>query len=358
MSTAVLRTGDRLADFRGDSGEIVRAKSPLRISFAGGGTDIPAYYNERGGAVLSSTINRYAYVTLYPRDDRQVRVRSLDLGYTVNYGLEEQPAFDGVLDLAKAVIARVGLERGVDIDIRSDAPAGSGLGGSSALTSALIGAIAEFKGVKFSPYEFAELNYVVEREDLGIAGGKQDQYATTFGGFNHIEFTADSVLVNPLRIDNGLLNDLEAHLLLCFVGKVRSNLNLVAKQVDFYKEGRETTIDSMERICQLVGEMKHALLRGKLDDFGRLLHEGYVNKKLMNPHVTEGTKTDRLYAIALEKGAIGGKLLGAGGGGYFAIYCPTDCQHEVRAALEADGAQFADFTFDGHGLQVWRSKSR
>lgn len=358
MSTAVLRTGDRLADFRGDAGEIVRAKSPLRISFAGGGTDIPAYYNERGGAVLSSTINRYAYVTLYPRDDHQVRVRSLDLGYTVNYGLEEQPAFDGVLDLAKAVIARVGLERGVDIDIRSDAPAGSGLGGSSALTSALIGAIAEFKGVKFSPYEFAELNYVVEREDLGIAGGKQDQYATTFGGFNHIEFTADSVLVNPLRIDNGLLNDLEAHLLLCFVGRVRSNLNLVAKQVDFYKEGRETTIDSMERICQLVGEMKHALLRGKLDDFGRLLHEGYANKKLMNPHVTEGTKTDRLYEIALEKGAIGGKLLGAGGGGYFAIYCPTDCQHEVRAALESEGAQFADFTFDGHGLQVWRSKSR
>jgi D-glycero-alpha-D-manno-heptose-7-phosphate kinase len=358
MSTMTLNPKEGLAGLGTDAGQIIRAKSPLRISFAGGGTDIPAYYEERGGAVLSSTINRYAYVTLYPRDDLQVRIRSLDLGFTVNYGLQEGPTFDGVLDLAKAVIARIGLEQGVDLDIRSDAPAGSGLGGSSALTSALIGAIAEFKGKKLSPYEFAELNYTVERIDLGIAGGKQDQYATTFGGFNHIEFAAESVLVNPLRVDIGLLNDLEAHLLLCFVGRVRSNLNLIAKQVDFYKEGRQSTISSMERIYELVIEMKHALLRGKLDEFGRLLHDGYVNKKLMNPHVTDGTHTDQLYQVALDKGAIGGKLLGAGGGGYFAIYCPTDCQHEVRAALEGMGAQFADFAFDGDGLQVWRSKCR
>jgi len=358
MSTMRLKSHSRLADFHGDAGAIIRARSPLRLSFAGGGTDIPAYYVEKGGAVLSSTINRFAYVTLYPREDRQVRIRSLDLGYTVNYGLEDGPVFDGVLDLAKAVIARIGLEQGIDLDIRSDAPAGSGLGGSSALTSALIGAIAEFKGLRLSPYEFAELNYTVERIDLEIAGGKQDQYATTFGGFNHIEFSADSVLVNPLRVDGGLLNDLEAHLLLCYVGRVRNNLDLVAKQVDFYKEGRKTTVDGMQRLYDMVCEMKHALLRGKLDDFGELLHEAYVNKKLMNPHVTDGTITDELYEVARSKGAIGGKLLGAGGGGYFALYCPTGCQHEVRSALETVGGQFTDFAFDSNGLQVWRSKSR
>ena len=357
MSTVSSESEDKLARFRGDTGQIVRARSPLRISFAGGGTDIPAYYEENNGAVLSSTINRYAYVTLYPRDDRHVRIRSLDLGFTVNYGLEDAPAFDGVLDLAKAVISRIGLERGVDIDIRSDAPAGSGLGGSSALTCALLGAIAEFKGVKFSPYELAELNYTVERIDIGIDGGKQDQYATAFGGFNHIEFSADGVLVNPLRIEANLLNDLEAHLLLCFVGRVRSNLSLVAKQVDYYREGRETTVRAMARIYELVNEMKHALLRGKLDEFGRLMHEGHVNKKLMNPHVTDGTNTDQLYQAALDKGAVGGKLIGAGGGGYFAIYCHTDRQHEVRAALTEMGAQFTDFSFDSDGLQVWRSKS-
>ena len=358
MSKASPGTQDGLAGFRGETGQIVRARAPLRISFAGGGTDIPAYYEQNKGAVLSSTINRYAYVTLYPRNDRHVRMRSLDMGFTVDYGLEEAPTFNGILDLAKAVIARVGLERGVDIDIRSDAPAGSGLGGSSALTCALLGGIAEFKGVKFSPYELAELNYTVERVDLGIDGGKQDQYATAFGGFNHIEFSSSGVLVNPLRIDAGLLNDLEAHILLCFVGRVRHDLTLVAKQIDYYKEGRQTTVQAMQRIYQLVNEMKEALLRGKLDEFGRLMHESYVNKKLMNPHVTDGTITDRLYQAALDKGAVGGKLIGAGGGGYFAIYCHTDRQHEVRAALTEMGAQFTDFSFDSDGLQVWRSTSR
>ena len=356
--TTMLTTEDKFRVFGSDAGQIVRAKSPLRISFAGGGTDIPAYYEEKRGAVLSSTLNRYAYVTLYPRSDRRVCIRSLDFGYSVDYGLAEGPTFDGVLDLAKAVIARIGLEEGVDIDIRSDAPAGSGLGGSSAVTSALIGAIAEFKGVKLTSYELAELNYVIERIDLGISGGKQDQYATTFGGFNHIEFAADNVLVNPLRIEPGILNDLEAHLLLCFVGRVRSDLNLVTKQIDYFKEGRASTISSMERIYEMVFEMKHTLLRGKLDEFGAMLHEAYLNKKLMNPHVTDGTNTDALYQLALDKGALGGKLLGAGGGGFFAIYCPTDRQHTIRTALEEQGAQFSDFAFAGQGLQVWRSKSR
>src|ERR1043166_7041810 len=193
-STAVLEPA--LAGGRSVSaGTIIRAKAPLRISFVGGGTDLPLYYERYGGAGLSNTINRYAYVTLYPREDRDVTIRSLDLSYLARYELDKGPEYDGMLDLAKAAVQRIGVTCGINIDVRSDAPAGSGLGGSSALTAAVLGAVAALTGTRLSPYELAELNYTVERVDLKIVGGKQDQYATTFGGFNLIEFEKDRVTV-------------------------------------------------------------------------------------------------------------------------------------------------------------------
>jgi D-glycero-alpha-D-manno-heptose-7-phosphate kinase len=338
--------------------DIIRAKSPLRISFTGGGTDVPAWYEKHPGAVLSSTINRYAYVTLYPREDRQVRIRSLDLGFTVDYDLDSGPAYDGALDLAKVAIKRLGIEQGMDIDIRSDAPAGSGLGGSSALTSAILAALAEFRGVKLSREQLAEMNYIVERIDLKIAGGKQDQYATAYGGFNTIKFCKDLVGVERVEVSDAIVNDLEAHLLLCYTGKVRAHGNLVAKQVEMFQQGNVTTIDGMKRLYDMVFEMRDALVDGDLDQFGFLLHESHVNKKRMNPYVTDGTPIDEMYDVAMHAGALGGKLLGAGGGGYVAFYCPTNKQHEVRAALEQIGASFSDFSFDKHGVQVWRSASR
>ena len=340
------------------AGTIVRAKSPLRISFVGGGTDLPHYYEEHGGAVLSSTINRYAYVTIYPREDQEIRIRSLDLGYTVKYNVGEGPIYDGVLDLAKAAIQRMGVDFGMELDIRTDAPAGSGLGGSSALTAAVIGALGVLTGTPLSCYELAELNYTIERIDLKIAGGKQDQYATTFGGFNLIEFYKDRVVVTPLRIDRDILNDLEAHLLLCYTGRVRADLGLVDKQIRLYHEGRLETLEGMRRLHEMVYEMKEALLTGHLDAFGEMLHEAYVNKKRMNPHIAEGTPADVLYETGRQHGAIGGKLCGAGGGGYLLLYCETGRQQEVRQALEALGGQFTDFAFDGFGLQVWRSTCR
>lgn len=338
--------------------DIIRAKSPLRISFTGGGTDVPAWYEKFPGAVLSSTINRYAYVTLYPREDRQVRIRSLDLGYTIDFDLDSGPAYDGALDLAKAAIKRLDINRGIDIDIRSDAPAGSGLGGSSALTSALLAALAEFRGLKLTREQIAELNYTVERIDLKIAGGKQDQYATAYGGFNAIKFCKDLVAVEPIEVDDAVVNDLEAHIMLCYTGRVRAHGNLVAKQVEMFQQGRATTIDGMKRLYDMVFEMREALVSGDLDRFGFLLHEAQVNKMRMNPHVTEGTPIDAMYEAARHAGALGGKLLGAGGGGYVAFYCPTDKQHEVRAVLEEMGASFSDFAFDKHGMQMWRSASR
>lgn len=348
-----------LANGRGLAvGNIIRAKAPLRISFAGGGTDLPQYYEVHSGAVLSSTINRYAYVTLYPRADREILIRSLDLGYTVKYHLDVTPAFDGVLDLVKAAIKRMNVQCGLELDVRSDAPAGSGLGGSSALTAAVLGALTGLTGTVLSSYELAELNYVIERIDLGIAGGKQDQYATTFGGFNLIEFRRDRVVVNALRISRDLVNDLEAHLLLCYTGRVRPDLGLVQRQMELYREGRKETLEAMNRLHQMTYEMKEFLLTGRLDAFGEMLDEAYQMKKQMNPWIVEGTPADKLYEAAKRHGAVGGKLCGAGGGGYLLLYCETGRQHEVRRELERLGAQFTDFAFDGWGLQVWRSNCR
>ena len=336
-------------------GRIIRAKSPLRISFSGGGTDFPHWYEKQPGAVLCCTINRYARVTLYPRRDLEVRIRSVDVGYMVNYHIHEQPAYDGVLDLAKAAIRRLGASRGMDVDVRSDAPAGSGLGGSSALVAAVIGAVAAHEGHQLDNYGLAELNYLIERSDLKVPGGKQDQYATTFGGFNLIEFSGDRVLVNPLRIRPDTLNYLEAHLLLCYTGAVRVDQGLIDKQIRFFHEGRKRTLDGMQSLYDLVFEMKRSLLTGKLNEFGELLHEAYLSKKRMNPAVSSGTNADLLYDEARREGAVGGKLLGAGGGGYLLLYCETHCQHKVRHRLETLGGQFTDFSFEESGLQSWRT---
>ena len=343
---------------RATAGTIIRARAPLRISFVGGGTDLEHYFTEHPGATLSSTINRYAHVSLYPRQDQEVHIRSLDLGYNVRYSLGDEPNDDGVLDLAKAAIRRCGLHRGTELDIRMEAPQGSGLGGSSALTAAVLGAVAASNSQVYSVYELAEMNYTIERTDLKIVGGKQDQYASTFGGFNLLEFHPDRVVVTPLRIDISVLNDLEAHLLLCYTGKVRTNLGLVDRQIKFYQESRRETLSGMARLYEMVFEMKEALLTGALDRFGQMLNEAYINKKMMNPHVAENTKADVLYEAAKKHGAIGGKLLGAGGGGYLLLYCETGKQHKVREALEQLGGQFTDFSFEGGGLQVWRSNSR
>jgi len=337
-------------------GSIIRAKAPVRVSFAGGGTDFPHWYNEHTGGVLSTTISHYSRVTLYPREDGVVRIRSVDLGYMSNYHVEDEPAYDGVLDLAKAAIRRLCGRSGMDLDVRSDAPAGSGLGGSSALTAAVIAAVAAYENKPLSRYELAELNWIVERQDLKIAGGMQDQYATTFGGVNVIEFFKDRVLVNPLRIDPATLNDLEAHLMLCSTGTVRLHHDLIHKQIRHYHEDRISGAEYMKRIYDLVFEMKEALLKGRLNDFGAMLHEGFVQKKRMNPDVTEGTNADLLYEEARKHGAIGGKLMGAGGGGYLLIYCETHRQHEVRRSLEAAGGRFVGFAIEPWGVQVWRTR--
>ncbi|MGA9159562.1 MAG: GHMP kinase [Actinomycetota bacterium] len=340
--------------------DTIRASAPLRISFVGGGTDFPHYFERHGGAVLSATIDHAAHVRVAPRDDGQVRIRSLDLGHLVEYRLEQGPVYDGVMDLPKAAIERMGVRTGVEVDIASDAPPGSGLGGSSALVTACVGALSMLTGRSMGRRDVAELAYAIEREDLGIAGGWQDQYAAAFGGFNLLEFAADGVTVSPVGLSPDAVSRLRAHLMLCYTGQVRTDLGLIATQIQMYEEGREDTIVGMKQLQAMAYEMRYEIASGNLDRLGSLLREAFESKKLMNPHISEGTAIDHLLGVAREAGASGGKICGAGGGGYLLLACSPERQPMVRDALEGLGGQFAGFAFRGRGVEaragdrVWR----
>ncbi len=337
---------------------IVRARAPLRISFAGGITDMPSYYMEHGGAVLVSTINRYTLVTLQPRADSEVHIHSVDFDRIVKYHVDEEPIYDGILDLAKVAVQRLNSHReraGLEMYLQSDAPPGSGLGGSASLTVAVLGALGRALGIRMDKYQMAELAYTIERVDLRISGGKQDQYAAVFGGFNLIEFGRDGIVVNPLRIPANVLNDLESHLLLCYTGKTRLSAGLIDRQEALYRQGRAETTSGLHALRQLAYEIKGFLLRGQLGQFGEALDAAWVSKLKVNPDITD-SHIDEMYHVAKDSGAVGGKLLGAGGGGYLLLFCQVDRKRAVRERLETLGGQFADFSFTNEGLQTWESQ--
>jgi D-glycero-alpha-D-manno-heptose-7-phosphate kinase len=337
---------------------IVRARAPLRISFAGGTTDMPSYYITHGGAVLVSTINRYTLVTLCPRKDNEVHIRSIDFDLIVKYRIDEEPIYDGVLDLAKAAVQRLNSHKsrtGLDLYLQSDAPAGSGLGGSASLTVAVLGALAHVLGIRLDNYQMAELAYTVERTDLCISGGKQDQYASVFGGFNLIEFSRNAVVVNPLRIPSNVLNELESHMLLCYTGKTRLSAGFIDQQEQFYLKGRPETVSGLHALRKLAYDIKDELLKGRLDQFAEALDSAWVNKLKVNPEISD-SHINEMYDVARRAGAIGGKLLGAGGGGYLLLFCEVGKKRAVREELERLGGQFADFSFTNDGLQTWESQ--
>jgi D-glycero-alpha-D-manno-heptose-7-phosphate kinase len=332
---------------------IVRSKAPLRISFAGGGTDVPPYPQERGGAVLSVTINKYAYASLLPTAEESITVQSLDYDVVAKYHTAEDLAYNGELDLVKATIRRLAVEKhGLRLFLHSDAPPGSGLGSSSTLVVALVGLFRHWLRQPLTDYQIAELAYQIERVDLGIRGGMQDQYAATFGGVNFIEFYDKAVIVNPLRVSPDRLNELEYCLLLCYTGQSRLSAHIVERQTASYIQKKEEVVRALEAQKEMAIQMKNALLQGRLDDFGDLLHQAWQTKKLLDPAITT-PQIDEMYAAARQAGAIGGKILGAGGGGYLLLYCPFDRKHVVAATLERLGGQVVDFGFDWRGLQTW-----
>ncbi|MBI1797151.1 MAG: GHMP kinase [Candidatus Eisenbacteria bacterium] len=304
--------------------------------------------------VLSATINQYAYVSVRPRRDSRLTLASLDYDTVAKYDHPRRMRFDGRLDLIKAVVKALRVRGGADLWTHSDAPPGSGLGSSSTMVVALIGCISAWHGRALAGYDAAELAYRIERVDLGLAGGRQDQYAATFGGINFIEFHADATVVNPLRIRADVLNELEYRLLLCYVGQTRQSAKIIERQTASYRERKPQVVAALHRLKAETLEMKKALLLGDVDGIGELLHQAWENKKKLDPGITTG-RVDRLYALARKEGAIGGKMPGAGGGGYFLFLTRFDRKHRVAAALEKMGGQVVPFQFEKRGLTTWAS---
>jgi D-glycero-alpha-D-manno-heptose-7-phosphate kinase len=334
-----------------------RARAPLRLSFCGGGTDVSPYPEEHGGVVLSATINQYAFASLRPRRDPRLSIASLDYDVVAKYDHPKRMRLDGNLDLIKAAVRAFRVKRGADLWVHSDAPPGSGLGSSSTLVVALIGVLGEWLKRPLAGYEAAELAYRIERVDFGQSGGRQDQYAAAFGGFNLIEFHRDSTLVNPLRIRPDVLSELEYRLLLCYMGQTRQSAHIIDRQVSAYVKGEGPTVQALHKLKEQTFEMKKALLLGDIDAIGALLHEAWEQKKRLTEHISTG-QIDRLYQIARKEGAIGGKMPGAGGGGYFLFLTRFDRKHRVAAALEKHGGQVVPFQFERRGLLTWSSGAR
>ncbi len=338
---------------------IIRSRAPLRLSFGGGGTDVSPYMDERGGAVLSVTIDKYAYATLqtdvHGLTDG-VAVESLDYDVVAKYHSQDDLQFDGSLDLVKAVLKRMnghGKDAGLRFFLHSDAPPGSGLGSSSTMAVALLGLFREWKNLPFTDYQMAELAWQIERVDLAIAGGRQDQYSAVFGGVNFIEFLKSAVVVNPLRVRPDVLHELQYLCLLCYTGKTRMSDGIIRDQMEGYREQRTGVTEAMDELKRIAVDMKAALLQGRLRDFGALLHDGWEAKKKMAGRISNPT-LDELYTVAREHGALGGKVTGAGGGGYMLFICEFDRKHIIAEKLEQMGGQIVEFAFDFGGLQTWK----
>jgi len=335
---------------------ILRARAPLRISFAGGGTDVPPYCDRRGGAVLSATIDRYAFATVEPTTTNTLHVRSIDYDLAVRFELGDPLVYDGQLDLAKGVVqhfAKSGrLRSGADIYLHNDAPPGSGLGSSSALTVALLQALAHHLRLPMDNYELAETAYRIERLEVGIKGGKQDQFACAFGGVNFIEFTADATVVNPLRIKAEVLAELEYSLLFAYIGGVRLSSHIIEKQTANFEQNRRETVEAFDRLKELAFAVKKSLLLGRLAEFGELLDVAWRYKRRLADEISN-PRIDETYEEARRAGALGGKLSGAGGGGFMFFFCDPRKRFNVQDALVRMGASIASFSFTQEGARSW-----
>ena len=339
---------------------IIRARAPLRLGLAGGGTDVSPYCDEFGGLVLNATIDRYAYAVIKTLDSDELRFNSTDQRRSVSVELAPHLRLDGVLDLHKAVynemIATYNGGRPIPLELSTfcDAPAGSGLGSSSTLVVTMIRAFVELLNLPLDDHTIARLAFKIERVDCGLKGGKQDQYSATFGGFNFMEFyDNDRVVVNPLRIKNWILCELEASLVLFYSGVSRESARIISDQSANLQSGNHNTIEAMHALKQEALSMKECLLRGDFSGIVESMRLGWDNKKrtaktVSTPHV------ESIYNAAIDAGALAGKVSGAGGGGFMMFFVSADKRMDVVRALEGFEGQVSNCHFTKHGTQAWR----
>ncbi len=337
---------------------IYRSKAPLRIGLAGGGTDVSPYSDQFGGAILNATVSLFAYANIEPLHEKQIIVEALDRNEIEEYAYADKLPFTGKLDLLKGVYNRIKKDydlpdTGFRLSTYVDAPAGSGLGTSSTLVVAIIGAFVEMLKLPLGDYDIAHYAYQVEREDLKLSGGKQDQYAAMFGGVNFMEFYEDDkVIVNPLRIRSQYLHELENNLVLYFTATSRESATIIDEQVKNVNEKNVKSLDAMHQLKEQARMMKEALLKGKLDQFGEILDFGFQQKRQMAANISNSV-IEEIYTSAKDAGATGGKISGAGGGGFMIFYCPKNSRHKVINTLNRFGGEVKNYTFTKHGLTTW-----
>lgn len=337
---------------------IIRAKSPLRIGLAGGGTDVSPYCDIYGGHILNACINMFAYATIEPTNDNKAVFVSADRHEYDSQFSSEVLTYNGTLDLIKSVYNRVIKDFNIKplsfiLTTYVDAPAGSGLGSSSTLVVTVLKAFSEWLKLPLSEYDIAKLAWSIEREDMSMAGGLQDQYAAAFGGFNFMEFSNNNkVVVNPLRIKSSYISELENNLVLYYTGTSRLSADIINSQITQMKSKSVNAIDALHKIKQSARDMKEALLTGKIDAMGQLLDEAWSNKKITSSSISN-PKIDEIYEAAKSAGASGGKISGAGGGGFFMFYCPKNTRYAVIDKINSFGGEAKVFNFVEAGAYAW-----
>ncbi|MDO8771204.1 MAG: CBS domain-containing protein [Burkholderiaceae bacterium] len=333
-----------------------RARSPVRISFGGGGSDLTHFFAGEGGAVINTTISLYSHATLRKRDDLQVIIHSRDLGASLQApDLQLALAKAGPFGLIQALLKTVHPDFGFELYLHSDFPMNSGLGGSAVVSAAVLGCFNQFRQDRWDLHELAELAFQAERLYLGVAGGWQDQYATVFGGFNFMEFRMDQNVVHPLRIQADTLLELEESLVLCDTGSPHDSGDI---HQDQRQQMQQNDIRLMvQSNVELTYRIRNHLLRGRLLQFGQALHESWQLKRQFSSKISN-KRLDQIYDDALSHGAVGGKLLGAGGGGFFLFYVTPFRKHELIAKLEASGLNVRPFRFEQEGLRAWSARER
>lgn len=337
---------------------IYRSKAPLRIGLAGGGTDVSPYSDIYGGAILNATISLYANASIELLQENKIILEANDRSEKEEFDLTSELPINRHLDLLKGVYNCIvrdygAIKSGFKLSTFVDAPAGSGLGTSSTLVVAIIGAFAEMLRLPLGEYDVAHYAYEIERKYLNLAGGKQDQYAATFGGVNFMEFyEGDKVIVNPLRIKEQYLFELENNLVLYYTSTSRESARIIEQQSKNVVSKKEQSIEAMHQLKQQSQMLKEALLKGRLNEFGEILDYGYQQKKKMAEGISNSLM-EEIYETAKISGATGGKISGAGGGGFMTFYCPGTTKFKVIKALEKFGGHHRNYQFVEHGLKTW-----
>ena len=336
-------------------GEVyIRSRAPVRLSFGGGGSDLTQYFSKGKGAVINTAVSIYSHASMRIRADKEINIRSLDLKAVLKgKDLQSVCSQKSKLGLIQSLLTIIKPDYGFDLDIHSDFRVGSGLGGSATISAAILGCFNTQRKDQWNLHELAEIAFQAERLHFGVAGGWQDQYATVFGGFNFIEFTNDQNIVNPIKLPTESLLELEESLILCDTGITHDSGKIHHAQKSNMMSDRIQ--NKVKENVELTYEIKNYLLRGDFDDFGRSLDKAWKLKRSLSSKIS--TKTiDTIYDGAIEAGALGGKLLGAGGGGFFIFYVSPFNKHKILSYLTAQGLTIKPFRFEPEGLQVWISR--